>query len=111
MENIFFALIIALCFYYMFWVYISNADIKIEKIESYLKRKKLSYVRHRLVKKPNNPDFEIGENILTWIYFRKHHYEIDATDLEGNALIVKALYYQSVTFFRKNRVYFDIKEL
>jgi hypothetical protein len=28
--------IAALCFAYMFWVYIANADLKIEKINEYL---------------------------------------------------------------------------
>ena len=95
---------------YMFWFYVANADLKIEKIKSYLERENLEYVRHRPVNKPHNPNFEIGENILTWLRFRKHHYEIDAIDSDGNAVVVQALYYQPRSFYLKNRVYFTIKK-
>ena len=103
-------IIIVLGIAYMFWVYISNADLKIEKIKAYLDRKKLNYVRHKKIKKPHNPNFEVGENIFTWLHYIKHHYEIDATDLEVNPIIVKAIFYQKVGLFRKSKVYFDIVE-
>ena len=102
--------IVALGIAYMFWFYIANADLKIEKIKTYLEGENLSYVRHRQVYEPNNPNFEIGENILTWLRFRKHQYEIDAEDSDGNPVIVQAVYYQPRSFYLKNRVYFVIKK-
>lgn len=101
-------LIVTLCFAYMFWVFISNADLKLEKIKSYLDRNNLEYVNHREVTKPYNPNFEIGEHLFTWLFFRKHHYEIDAMDLNGNPIIISVLHYQSTILFQKNRTYFKI---
>lgn len=93
---------------YAFWVYISNADLKIDRIKSYLKEKELNYVRHSQVRKNNFPKFDIGEGIFTWLFFRIHHYEIDATDDKGNPITVAAVYFQTVTFFYKNRVFFNL---
>lgn len=100
--------IVALCFAYMFWVFISNAELKLEKIKSYLAKNNLEYVNHRQVRKPYNPNFEIGEHLFTWISFRKHHYEIEAMDLNGDPVILSALHYQSAVLFKKNRTYFKI---
>tara|TARA_R110000744_G_C19128915_1_gene536825 strand:- start:321 stop:644 length:324 start_codon:yes stop_codon:yes gene_type:complete len=102
--------ITALGIAYMFWVYISNADLKIEKINEYLQNKKLHYVRHKEIRKPYNSNFEIGEGLFTWLHFRKHHYEIDAIDAQGNPVVVNALFYQNVSLIYRNRVFFDIKD-
>ncbi|UWX56022.1 hypothetical protein NYZ99_06790 [Maribacter litopenaei] len=103
-------IIIILALVYAFYVF-SNEDLKLEKIKSYLGRENPEYVNHRKVVKPYNANFEIGENLLTWLYFRKHHYEIDALNLIGDPVVVSAIHYQSMLFFFKNRTYFTISEI
>ncbi|KAA2215554.1 hypothetical protein [Maribacter flavus] len=98
-------IIIILALVYVFHVF-SNEELKLEKIKSYLESEQLEYVNHRKVVKPYNANFEIGENLLTWLYFRKHHYEIDALNLIGDPVVVSAVHYQSMSFLYKNRTYF-----
>ena len=88
---------------------ILNATLPTNRIKEYLDQKKLTYIRHEKVKKPWNPNFESGETIFTSLAFRKHYYEIDATDSEGNPMEVIGKWYQSMSLFHKNRVVFEIK--
>ena len=76
----------------------------------YLDKKNLVYLRHQKISKPWNPNFESGESIFTSFAYRKHHYEIDALDLDGDPITINARWYQSMSFFHKNRVVFEMKK-
>ncbi|MBO6829934.1 MAG: hypothetical protein JJ876_10285 [Muricauda sp.] len=101
-------LISALCIAYFFWVFISNADLKIDKIKSYLEKRDLKYVSHTKVRKSTFPKFDIGENLFTWFFFRKHQYEVIASGVKGETKNIYVVFYQTTTFFYKNRVFFDL---
>jgi len=100
-------IIVALSVAYMFWIYIANADIRIEKIHDFLQSKELNYNRHRNVRR-HNMNFENGETFLTFLMFWKKYYEIDATDSQGNPVIVVVQRYQSVVPLLKNRIFFQV---
>ena len=86
------------------------AELPFSKINEYLDKNNLIYEQHKKVKKLWNPNFENGESIFTPFTYRKHYYEVDATDKEGNPVIVYARWYKSMSFFHKNIVYFEIEK-
>ncbi len=99
--------IVVLSVFYMFWIYISNADLKVEKINSFLKPKELEYIRHRIIKKANK-NFENGETFFILFIFIKKYYQIDATDSNGDPVNIDVERYQSTIPFMKNRVFFHL---
>lgn len=109
MEGFFSIIIIGVLLWLSYKHLIINATLPIERIKEYLNKKNLNYSRHIKVKKPWNPNFECGESIFTSFKYRKHHYEIDAVDSEGNPVQVKVRWYQSMSFFHKNKVIFEIE--
>lgn len=84
---------------------ILNAKLPISRTKKYLEKKKLTYIRYKLVKKPWNPNFERGESIFTSFAYRKHRYEIDAMNSEVNPVTINARWYQSFSYFIKTESY------
>ncbi len=87
-----------------------NASLPKTKIIDFLDKNKLVYVRHNKVRKPWSSEFQSEESIFTSFAYRKHHYEIDALDLKGDAVTIEARWYQSMSFFHKNKVIFELKK-
>ncbi len=80
--------------------------ISFETIIQYLDSQNLLYIRHRKIKKGWNPSFDEGETLFSFIHYMKLYYEIDATDLKGNPIIIEVIWYKSNSLFHKNKVYF-----
>ena len=110
MGEIFIVIIVGGLLWVVFKSMIVNAELPISEIKEYLDKNNLIYVRHKRVKIPWNPNFENGESIFTPFAYRKHQYEIDVTDCDGNPKLIRARWYQSMSFFHKNMVYFEIEK-
>jgi len=110
LGEVFIVISVGALFWIIFKYSIVNAELPISEIKEYLDKNNLIYVRHKRVKIPWNPNFENGESIFTPFAYRKHQYKIDATDCDGNPKLIRARWYQSMSFFHKNMIYFEIEK-
>jgi hypothetical protein len=111
LEFIFGIIIIGILLWLGYKHYYINLTIPTSRIKEYLNKKGLKYIRHQKVKKSWNPNFESEETIFTSFLYRKHYYVIDAADSEENPVEINARWYQSMSFFHKNKVIFEIKKI
>ncbi len=90
MGEIFIVISVEALFWIIFKYSIVNAELPISEIKVHLDKNNLIYERHKRVKIPWNPNFVNGKSIFTPFAYRKHQYEIDATDLDGNPKTIRA---------------------